>query len=257
MIGRQGLPGYSAFPASLVALLSMAWLSGCASHSSSGSPYDAGLQPAEAYTRLGVAYLAQHSNRRAMQALDHALDLAPNDPEALQAIAIGYQRQGENQLAEQHFQRALEVDSHYTRARNNLAAFLYEQGRIAEACRQLERASTDTDYAGRARLFANLGKCQHELGEIDEARRSLARAQSIDPGLATSYRLLARLEQAQGNHEQAAMQRQRYIQLTGRDPDIGVEHSDGTADIDTGNKEHAALSSHENRSRQTIQGDSE
>ena len=49
-----------------------------------------------------------------------------------------YQSTGENALAEAQFQAALQVDPTLSRARNNYAAFLYSQGRFAEAEREFE-----------------------------------------------------------------------------------------------------------------------
>lgn len=254
MIRRQGLPDSIPSPSCLVALLSVAWLTGCANTqlSSSSALDDTSLPPADAYTRLGIAYLEQHSNRRAFQALDHALEIAPNDPEALQAMAIVYQRQGEAALASEYFQQALSVDAGHTQARNNYAAFLYEQGRIEEACQQLEKATSDTEYVHRDRLFANLGKCQFKLGNIAGARQSLARAQAINPRLADSYRILAGLEQAEGHRDKAMAQWQYYLQLTGSSPEALEQISD-VAD----NRTSASMSINGDKSRQTAQGDSE
>lgn len=63
------------------------------------------------------------------QRTDRALEIAPDNAEALQAIALVYQRQGESDLADQHFQRAIDTAPDFTRARNNYAAFLYQEGR--------------------------------------------------------------------------------------------------------------------------------
>ena len=118
-----------------------------------------------------------------------------------------HQRQGEAALASEMFRRAIQADPSFTRARNNYAAFLYDRGRIAEACEQLQQASQDTQYDNRGQLFANLGQCRLEMGDVTAARESLARAQAIDPRSARSYFLLAELEAAQGNLDLAEQQR--------------------------------------------------
>lgn len=214
MIRRPCLTGLVQAPAILI-LFGSILISGCATQ--------AGLQDgteqsaARAYTELGVAYLERDNLRRAMSALDRALEADPDDAEALQAMAMVYQRQGEGRLADETFQRALDADPSMTRARNNYAAFLYDRGRIREACQQLEQASGDTQYPNRAQLFANLGQCQRELGDLDAARTSLARAQAIDPRSPRSYFILAEIEHAQGNHARAQDQLQTYMRLAGAD----------------------------------------
>jgi type IV pilus assembly protein PilF len=205
-------------PLPQVAILTGAlWLSGCASQAERVGG-DASVA-AEAYTQLGVAYLERDNLPRATAALDRALELAPADPEALQAMAIVYQHQGEHGLAEEAFQRALRADSGFTRARNNYAAFLYDRGRTREACEQLEQASQDTQYANRAQLFANLGQCQREMGDMAAARESLERAQILAPRQPRSYFTLAELEFSQGNFERAQQQLETFIRLAGATPD--------------------------------------
>ncbi|GHE21882.1 type IV pilus biogenesis/stability protein PilW [Halomonas urumqiensis] len=213
MIRRSPLPGRTRLP-TLAVLLGSLWLAGCATQQQGLTGRDE-VNPADAYTQLGVAYLERDNLQRAMAALDRALTIDPNDAEALQAMAMVYQRQGESQLADDSFKRALAADSDFTRARNNYAAFLYDQGRVREACEQLEQASQDPQYPNRAQLFANLGQCQQELGDSQAARRSLARAQDIDPRSARSYYALAMLEHAAGNHDRAQQQLDTYIRLAG------------------------------------------
>ncbi len=198
-------------------MLGALWLSGCATQPQGLGGGEREARPADAYTQLGVAYLERDNLRRAMGALDRALEIDANDPEALQAMAMVYQRQGEAELADETFQRALSADRHFTRARNNYAAFLYDRGRIREACEQLELASGDAQYPARAQLFANLGQCQRELGDITAARQSLERAQNIDPRSARSYYTLAELEHAQGNHARAQQQLETFMRLAGAD----------------------------------------
>lgn len=217
MTRRSRLPASSLLP--MAALLGSMWLAGCATQPQdiAGGGNEAG--PADAYTQLGVAYLERNNLRRAMGALDRALEIAPNDPEALQAMAMVYQRQGEDALADDTFRRALAANADYTRARNNYAAFLYARGRVREACEQLERASADPQYPNRAQLFANLGQCHRELGETQEARHHLRRAQEIDPRAPRSYFTLAELEYAENNLAQARAQVEAFMRLAGPRPE--------------------------------------
>ncbi|WP_431025321.1 type IV pilus biogenesis/stability protein PilW [Halomonas sp. H5] len=205
-------PRRLALPLLLATSLGVAGCAGQAVQQSSTSPV-------EAYTELGLGYLERNNLPRAMAALDHALEADPGDGEALQAMAIVYQRQGETRLADEFFQRALSNDPGFTRARNNYAAFLYDRGRTREACEQLEQASRDTQYNNRAQLFANLGQCQQEIGDVAAARQSLERAQSIDARAPRSYYLLAELEYAQGNYSRAWEQLQVFMRLAGATPD--------------------------------------
>ncbi|MCK2184014.1 type IV pilus biogenesis/stability protein PilW [Halomonas getboli] len=211
-------PGFRQLSVTVV-LASALWLTGCATTQPGATAPEADTgDPVAAYTRLGTAYLERNNLPRALSALDRALEIDDDDPEALQAMAIVYQRQGEATLADRTFRRALDADPDLTRARNNYAAFLYDQGRLREACHQLEQATADTQYANRAQLFTNLGRCQRRIGDIEAARQSLLRAQDIDPRRAESYLRLAQLEFEQGRLARAEQQLQDYVRLAGPTP---------------------------------------
>lgn len=191
-------------------------VSGCAlQHNQSAQKAS---DPVEAYRQLGEAYLQQGNLPRAMTALDRALAIDASDPAALQAMAIVYQRQGEVNLAEQYFDSALSLAPDFTRARNNYASFLYDQGRTQAACEQLEVAVKDMHYTNRSQLYTNLGRCEWELGDVTSARRDLQRAQEIDSHQPLSYLTLAELEYAQGNLLRARSQLDRYVSLAGQTP---------------------------------------
>ncbi|MWJ27260.1 type IV pilus biogenesis/stability protein PilW [Halomonas sp. ZH2S] len=214
----------------LFTLLSALWLSGCAAQATP-SP-GANNNAVEAYTQLGVAYLERDNLSRALNALDRALQLAPTHSEALQAIALVYQRQGESALADEYFQQALRADPNFTRARNNYAAFLYDQARFKQACEQLEKASQDAQYANRTQLFTNLGQCYLALGETEAARTSLQRAQQIDPRNPRSYLMLAELEYSQGHYQRARQPLETFLRLAGPNQmalsmAIDIAHAEG------------------------------
>ncbi|WP_404376821.1 type IV pilus biogenesis/stability protein PilW [Vreelandella aquamarina] len=212
-------------------------LAGCATSSQEVS--EASPEAVEAYTQLGVAYLERANLPRALNALDRALELDPRHPEALQALALVYQQQGESDLANRYFQQALNAAPSFTRARNNYAAFLYDQAQFAQACEQLEMASQDAQYANRAQLFTNLGQCYLALDDVAKARERLQRAQSIDPRNPRGYLMLAELEVSQGNYDQAWAPLQNYLQLAGPDPvalelaiDVALARGDNAAAAD-------------------------
>lgn len=210
----------SFLPRLCAVLLGMLWLSGCATATREGSSPTANLDRAlELNVTMGIEYMEQGNLMRAQSKIDRALEIAPQDPGALQAQALLYQRQGEGDLARRFFERALDTAPDFTRARNNYAAFLYAQGHIEESCRQLERATKDLKYDNRAQLYTNLGLCQRELGNIDAARRSLERAQALDPRNARSYLTLARIYHEQGSGERAWEQLQTFIRLAGTTPE--------------------------------------
>ncbi|WP_456269453.1 type IV pilus biogenesis/stability protein PilW [Kushneria sp. AK178] len=196
-------------------LLATTTLSGCASDGSSVS--SSTEPPNSAYTQLGMAYLQRDDLERAQQAFERAIDIAPNDPDALQGLALVYQRQGEIASADRYFQRALSTRSSFTRARNNYAAFLFGQDRIAEACEQLEQATSDLRYERRARLFTNLGQCRQRQSAYDDAVRAYQRALQLDDHLPRAWLGLAETQHQLDQQEAARASLAHYIELVGQD----------------------------------------
>lgn len=211
------------------------WLSGCVTTPMDQSAVTKDLDRAlQLNVAMGIEYMEQGHLRRAQSKLDRALEIDAKAPEALQAQALLYQRQGESALADRFFIRALEEAPRFTRARNNYAAFLFDQGRTEDACNQLEQATRDLKYDNRAQLFTNLGICQRELGNLDAARHSLERAQAIDPRNARSYLTLAQINHTQGNDERAWEQLQTFIRLAGLSPEsLRLAHQVASARGDT------------------------
>lgn len=196
------------------ALLGVQILTGCASQG--GATHTPETEsPSSAYTQLGFAYLQRNDADRAQQAFERAIDLSPNDPDALQGLALIYQRQGDIDSADRYFQRALRARNNFTQARNNYAAFLFSQHRISQACEQLERATDDLRYERRAQLYANLGQCRERLGDSSASLTAYQRALQLDDNLARAWLGLARAQYQQHQHDAARQSLGRYVQLVG------------------------------------------
>lgn len=132
------------------------------------------------YATLGFAYLERNNNERAKRAFLKALNLDSDAVNALHGMALIYQQEGELELAEHYFTQALDERGSFSVARNNFAAFLYQEGRYEEACEQLKITVRDTLYANRQLAFENLGLCQLKLNQQSEAEESFKRALQLD-----------------------------------------------------------------------------
>lgn len=165
---------------SLVSFLLLAVLAGCVTTVQSPFNRKADADKAvQSHVQLGLAYIQEGDYVTAQSRLERALQIDPKAAGAHAAMGLVYQRQGEPELAEAAFKRALSFDKGYTRGRTYYAAFLYEQGRFAEAVRQFEIASEDTAYQDRAQIFANLGLVHARMENLDAALQAYERALSL------------------------------------------------------------------------------
>ena len=215
----------------LLSLLLLLLLTACASK----APWEK-TDPdkqAEAYANLGMGYLDQGAYNRSLREFDRALSLRPRHTRALHGMALTLQAQGENQLAENYFKQVLQVDPKKTSARNNYAAFLFEQSRYDEARSELERASQDIFYSDRAMIFENLGYVALRQNKPTAAKEYFQRSLSLDRNQINAHRELLRLHLP--NDTRAARQHWQFLDQAGvRDRDsleLGLELA-----IQTGNQ---------------------
>lgn len=148
-------------------------------------------QARDAYIQLGIGLLGQGDTEKAKNPLKSALDLDPSSAEAHAALAVVFQQEMEPKLAEEHYRKALSLKGNDARLLNNYGGFLYEQKRYKEAYEIYQKASEDTLYGERSRVFENMGLTALQLGKRDEAEHYFERSLRLN-----SQRPIALLQMA-------------------------------------------------------------
>lgn len=129
---------------------------------------------------LARQYIGERDWDNAKRNLKLAVAIDDQNPEVHEAFALVYQSTGELELAEESFKKSISLNGKFSRARNNYAAFLFNQERFEEAEQQLNIVVKDTLYSGRPRAFVNLGLCRLQLFDPQGAEEALMRALSMD-----------------------------------------------------------------------------
>jgi Flp pilus assembly protein TadD len=110
------------------------------------------------------------------------------------AIALNYVALGSSGEAEQHFVKAIELAGRAPRGaedpRVDYGAFLFRQGRTAEALRALQPAAQEPPPSARANL--ELGRVMLHAGRLPEAAACLEKALQLEPGNVNAHLLLGR-----------------------------------------------------------------
>ncbi len=171
----------------------------------------------ESYIQLGIGYLQQGDTARAKAPLTEALKIDPRSASAHTALALVYQQEGEYGPAERHFRSALNIEPANPRVLNNYGAFLLARERYPEALAQFRKASEDTLYSERSRVFENLGLTYQRLGEPDQAKAAFERALRLNSRQPTSMLELARIEFAAQNYVPAWDYYRRFAQFSAQD----------------------------------------
>jgi type IV pilus assembly protein PilF len=140
----------------------------------------------DAYVQLGLGHLQQGSTEKAKDPLRKALELDSSSAEAHAALALVYQYEMESKLADEHYRKAISLSKGDARLLNNYGGFLFEQKLYPEAYAQYLKASEDTMYGERSRVFENLGLTALKLNKRDEAKHYFERALRLNNRRPTS-----------------------------------------------------------------------
>lgn len=165
----------------LMLLLAVTLMAGCASQTTgSRNAADSPQEALEAYTSLGLQYLQAGNTVNAKTSVQRAIAIDSGYAPAYNAMALIFQAEQEFELAEEYFRKALAADKTSAMIHNNYGAFLFAQQRYDEACKQLNRATTDPFYQQRAQALENLGRCYLLTDSTDAAQEAFRRALAIN-----------------------------------------------------------------------------
>lgn len=163
----------------------------------------------------------------ALPYLYRALDWAPVQSEALQALAFAQARLGNYGLAESYYRKGIDSaqasdDGHYS-ALINLSILLllgHDPARLEEGLGCAQRAEKLQPDSPDAHFL--VGKALFKLGRLREASPELARAAKINPEDSRPHFLLARIYDQLGQHDQAQKERENVVRIQGRPGQAGM-----------------------------------
>ncbi|MEM5530274.1 type IV pilus biogenesis/stability protein PilW [Gammaproteobacteria bacterium AS21] len=124
---------------------------------------------AKKFTEVGVEYFKSGDNVSALSWLQKAIEYDSNYGRAYSVLGTVFQTDKENELAEKYYKKSVQIEPESAMFHNNYGAFLFQQKRYSEACRELEQATTDPFYNLRADALNNLGRCYEALNEEGKA----------------------------------------------------------------------------------------
>ena len=164
----------------LAFLTLMLLISGCVPLWEDEPGWDAS-QRVELYTRLGLEYMAQNRLASALEAMNDALAIAPDDSTANHAMALLKLRLGETADAEGHFRQALVSDPGNVGARNDYGGYLCEKADWAGGTEQFRTARDDPFNTEPYVSQYGLGICLMGAGELRAARDQFRAALVAEP----------------------------------------------------------------------------
>lgn len=162
-----------------------------------------GQRRARIRLQLAVGYYQQQQLQVALDEIKLALQADPNFADAYSMRALIYMDMGETRLADDNFQHALRLAPQNPDFNNNYGWFLCQNGRVEQSISYFEAALKSRAYQSPAKALNNAGVCSLRLKRTAEAERYFDEAFRQDPGNVSANINLAKLNFDRGDVEKA------------------------------------------------------
>ena len=165
----------------------------------------------EAHKNLGIALRNLGRWDEAHARFTDALAVDPRYFDALYNLGTVQAKMGRDEDAAESYRRALQINPTHAETHNNLGIVLKGQGQAAEAEQCYRQAlRIKSNYA---EAYYNLGILLIELGQTQEAEQSTRLALRNLPDYAEAYNNLATIQKLSGRAEEALANYQRALQI--------------------------------------------
>jgi tetratricopeptide (TPR) repeat protein len=173
----------------------------------------ADVREARAHQSVGIAYLREGRVALAIRELQVAERLNPYDGYIQLGLAEAYRLNGRLKDAELHVVRALDVDPNFQAARLTLSGLYVQMGRYQDAITQARILADDPTFPDPWAALTNLGFAQLELGQLEDARKSLELAIQYEDRYWRAHLDLGILEVKEGKKLDALNEFERVLAL--------------------------------------------
>jgi len=158
---------------------------------------------AKLHADLGAGYYERGRMDVALEELNEAAALDPNEARIYDLYGLVYAMLGENAKAEQNFQRALSMAPQNSDIRHNWGWYLCSNGRPRESIPEFEMALANPLYKTPEVALVNAGRCSIAFNDYALADNFFRRAQLAAPNNPSAIYGLAVVAYRQGRIEDA------------------------------------------------------
>jgi type IV pilus assembly protein PilF len=161
--------------------------------------------------RLAMEYLKRDQLQIAREKVDKALVQNPKDVNVQLAAGLVYERLHETRDAEKHFRQAVRVAPDSPEALNALGAFLCRNKQQAKGEEMFLKAAANPVYRTPFVAYTNAGVCARSAGNLEQAERYLRQALTSRVDYPETYAQLAGVLHERGSDLQARAFVERYL----------------------------------------------
>ena len=160
---------------------------------------------AEAYLKLGIAYLNENKVQQAFVEFHKAYELDPHNKEILNAVGIIYLvHLEETNKSIEYFDKAVKEDPSYSEAYNNLGYAYEKLGSYEKAISFYRKALSNPLYQTADKAYINMGNAYYRTRNFEAALQSYKEAMKRAPALGLAYWRLALCLNAMGRYGDAS-----------------------------------------------------
>lgn len=164
-------------------------------------------------TSLGMEYLQLGQVNVALEKLNKAIELNPDNAEAQDAIAVLFERIKEYGPAREHYEKALKLRPDSASTKNNFGRFLCERGEFETGIEYLKQAASMPLNDNKWFALTNLGRCELLEGKQDEAESHFRQALELQAKYAPALLEMQRIAYRQNKYLSARAFLQRYLEV--------------------------------------------
>jgi len=174
----------------------------------------------EIHTQLGAGYIQRNQLDVALQELEQALALDPDNSQANNVMGLLQIRLKNDSEAERYYRRAIETQPSNAEAHNNYGVFLCERGRLDDARREFDEALANPLYPTPELANVNAGTCLMRRAAPQAAAGYFRAALRSNPKSASALSGLAQISHDRGDHLSARGFLQRYFEVGPDTPEV-------------------------------------
>ncbi len=165
------------------------------------------------YKDIGYAYYIERNYQLAYAEFHKALQVDPNNKEALQGLALVYMEFQEFERARDLFLKAVSIDSEYADAWFNLGVCYQRLNQYNEAIQAFQKALSNPLFVMQDRAYFGIGISYYKLGKYNEAKESFEKALTRNVLLIPAHFYLSLNYQKLGLYSEASKTLKKAVKL--------------------------------------------
>jgi type IV pilus assembly protein PilF len=174
-------------------------------------PLDPTQEAGRINARLAMEYLKRDQLKVAQEKIEKALAQNPRDVNVQLSAGLVYERLRENRTAEKHFRQAVKVAPDSPEAQNALGAYFCRNKQQAKGEEMFVKAANNPLYRTPFVAYTNAGVCARSAGQLERAERYLRQALTAQVDYPETYAQLAGVLHERGNNLHARAFVERYL----------------------------------------------